>query len=349
MVDLNQAVNINPEISWVGVTDEKTPFKANSYVLNDGDEAVLFEPGSTLYYAGVRDKVQKVVSTRKIRYILLSHQDPDLCASVPLWEEALGTNQFQIVTHSRTAVLLRHYGIRSKYYLVDQNDWSLTLRSGRKLEFLFTPWCHCPGTFMTYDKRTRFLFSGDVFGALTYDWSLFAGNNYTEAMRGFHEDYMASSEHLRAAMSKLSPLMISQILPQHGSIITQNVDHHIRSLSNLRCGLSLMQKDLFANKEVPGGAAKKDYSDLITFVLERQKGVLGLEQTFSVAREISGLEIDHEGNLLSLKGDGKEILGRLLNRYHERYGHWAVLNCRLALIARANDYKLELPRLQSLQ
>ncbi|MBI1824191.1 MAG: MBL fold metallo-hydrolase [Nitrospirae bacterium] len=90
--DINRAVEISPGITWVGVTDEKTPFKCNPYVLDDGEEAVLFEPGSQLYFAGVQDKVKQTVPLNKVRYILLSHQDPDLCASVPLWEEAMGTN-----------------------------------------------------------------------------------------------------------------------------------------------------------------------------------------------------------------------------------------------------------------
>lgn len=36
--DVTRSVEICPEISWVGVTDEKTPFKCNPYVLDDGLE-----------------------------------------------------------------------------------------------------------------------------------------------------------------------------------------------------------------------------------------------------------------------------------------------------------------------
>lgn len=343
--DPTRSVEICPGLSWVGVTDDKTPFKCNPYVLDDGEEAVLFEPGSMLYYAGVRAKVLESVAAKKIRYILLSHQDPDLCASVPLWEAALGTNQFQIVTHSRTAVLLRHYGIQSKMYLVDQNDWVLPLRGGRVLKFVFAPWCHCPGTFMTYDDKTRTLFSGDVFGALTYDWKLYAGDHYTEAMRGFHEDYMASTPHLKSAMIQLDALRIDRIVPQHGSVIVRNVADHIRFLRGLRCGLTLMQPEIGPGRGESPKISKGGYRDLIALVLEREMGVVGKEQAIETAKGIVGLEVDERGNALAVKGDGKEILGRLLLKYHERFGSWAVLNCKMSLRAAAKEYGLELPKI----
>lgn len=344
-VDTTRAVTVGPGISWIGVTDEKTPFRCNPYVLEDGDEVVLFEPGSELYYQGVREKVSQVVSPRKIRYLVLSHQDPDLCASVPAWEEALGDRQFQIVTHSRTAVLLKHYGIKSKMYLVDRNEWVLRLGSGRTLQFVFAPWCHSPGTFMTYDDKTASLLSGDIFGALTYNWSLLADQSYPEAMRAFHEDYMASTPHLQAAMAKLDPLRIDRILPQHGSVIQQNVADCIAALKRLECGMTLMGR----SGEAPPGQAPKpqkgSYQELIAFVLDREKGVLGLERALVVAKGLPGLEVDELGKCLAVKGDGKEVLGRLLAAYQARYGAWAVLNCKLALTSLANEKRLELPKL----
>lgn len=345
--DVSRAVEIHQGISWVGVTDDKTPFKCNPYVLDDGEEAVLFEPGSTLYYAGVREKVLQAVPAKKVRHILISHQDPDVCASVPFWEEAYGVDKIQIITHSRTAVLLRHYGIRSKVYAVDQNDWVLPLRGGRVLKFVFTPWCHSPGTFMTYDEKTRTLFSGDVFGALTFDWSLYVGDHhYTEAMKGFHEDYMASTPHLQAAMTLLDALRIDRIAPQHGSIIQQQyIAAMIRFMKGLRCGLTLMQQEAGSGKEATPKVQKEGYRDLIAFVLEREMGVLGRDEAIAAAREVAGLELDERGNVVSVKGDGKEVLGRLLLKYHESFGTWAVLNCKLALRAAAKEYGLELPRI----
>lgn len=333
--DVNRSVEIHPGIFWVGETDEKTPFKCNPYVLDDGEEAVLFEPGPALYYSNVREKVLQTVAAKKIRYIVLSHQDPDLCASVPLWEESLRSNQCQIVTHSRTANLLGHYGIKSKMFLVDQNDWVLPLRGGRVLKFLFTPWCHSPGTFMTYDEKTRTLFSGDVFGALSFDWNLFARENYISAMRLFHEDYMASTPHLQAAMKRLKSMAIDRIAPQHGSLIDHQLNDHISALQNPR-----------ETHSPPLNIQKRSYQDLIAMVLEREVAILGEERAITTAREITGLKVDDRGNVLGVKGDGKEVLGRLLARYHERFGDWVAHHCKQILFTMSKEYGLELPKIR---
>lgn len=198
---------------------------------------------------------------------------------------------------------------------------------------------------MTYDDKTKSLFSGDVFGGLTYDWSLYAGEYYTEAMKAFHEDYMASSPHLKEAMIRLSPLQIDRILSQHGSVIGQNVSKPIAFLKNLKYGLTLMQPSVEPARGAAPTALKGSYHDLIAFVIEREKRVLGLEKTVATAKEVPGLEVDDRGNILSVQGDGKDILGRLLDRFDARWGIWTVLNVKMALRAMAHNYKLELPNL----
>ncbi|MBI4715410.1 MAG: MBL fold metallo-hydrolase [Nitrospirae bacterium] len=366
-VDIARPVEVVSKIHWVGAVDAESPFKCNPYLLDDGDEAVLFEPGSLLAYPGVLQKVIQTLPLPKIRYIVLSHQDPDLCGSLSEWGKVLNPARVQVVTHSRTAVLLRHYGASFPFYLVDQMNWTLRLSSGRELRFLFAPWCHCPGTFMTHDAKSRSLFSGDIFGAITYDWTLYAGEHYAEAMRSFHEDYMASTHHLLHALSKLPDLAIDRILPQHGSIIHRDVPRFIEALQSYRCGIDLLvgsepspasrwegapkrSPEGEGQEEYPPSGMKvpvtpqKGYRDILAMVIEREIGVLGLENTLSAAREIDGLEVDDRGNLVGFfENDGPAILLRLLALLERRYGHWAVLNCRLMLHDLFREYGLEIP------
>lgn len=123
---------------------------------------------------------------------------------------------------------------------MDENDWKLTLKSGRTLQFISTPYLHFPGAFMTYDEKSKVLFSSDIFGALSYDWDLYANEYYIEAMKAFHESYMPSREILKHSMDKLDDLDIELIAPQHGSIIKKNqVREYIETLKNLECGANL--------------------------------------------------------------------------------------------------------------
>jgi flavorubredoxin len=141
------------------------------------------------------------------------------------------------VTHSRAWFLIPFYGTRSEYYRVDENGWKLTLRSGRTLRFIFTPYLHFPGAIMTYDEKSKILFSSDVFGGISYDWGLYAKEWYLEAVKAFHENYMAHHDYLKHAMEKLEKLDISMICPQHGSIIPKDkVKEFIAALKDLPCG-----------------------------------------------------------------------------------------------------------------
>jgi len=243
-IDVSKPVEIAPGVSWIGFYDKNAGFHCNSYLVLDGDQAVLFDPGSVPHFPRVLSKVCRLVSFDQITHIIVTHQDPDLCASIPKFEELIyGVGgSCRIVTHSRASVLIPHYGVRSEFYNVDMNGWTLKLKSGRQFDFIFAPYLHFPGAFMTYDRQTKILFSGDLFGAFSFDWSLFANENYVEAMKAFHESYMPGNMFIRAAMEKLDKFDIKTIASQHGSIINRDVQKHIDVLKNLECGDYLVDR-----------------------------------------------------------------------------------------------------------
>lgn len=77
-------VEIASGIYWVGVNIAESGLHRNPYLIIAGDEAALVDPGSPLDFPYVLQSVTSLVSLDKIRYIILQHQDPDLCASTPL-------------------------------------------------------------------------------------------------------------------------------------------------------------------------------------------------------------------------------------------------------------------------
>ncbi len=236
-LDYSKAIEIGENTFWIGFNEEGSGLRCNPYLIIDNDESILIEPGSVLHFPHVIDKVKQIIKLNQIKYILVSHQDPDLCSSIPLFKAEINNPDLQIITHSRASVLIEHYGARIPYYLIDQNNWHITLKSGRKIQFVFTPYLHFPGSFTSYDITTKILFSGDLFGAFTFQWGLYANDHYAEAMKAFHENYMPSKDILFHSMSKLEKLDIQQIAPQHGSIIQGNqVQKMISELKNLECG-----------------------------------------------------------------------------------------------------------------
>ncbi len=230
------------QIYWVG-SEEETNFRCNAYLFVSGEQACLIDPGSKWHFAQVRDRVAQVMDPGRVTHVIVHHQDPDLCASIPEW---LSLNPgIEVLTNSRAAVLIPHYGFdRERVRCVD--GMSLAVRGGGELRFLSAPFMHFPGAFATYDTVSGYLFSGDIFAAVSGDWQLFADDfdSHSGFMELFHIDYMASNKALRGFVASIRGLDIRAILPQHGSIIRGcDVERAFRWLEALPCGLDLIYPD----------------------------------------------------------------------------------------------------------
>lgn len=239
-LNYDDAVAVTKDIHWVGFYDKQAQLHCNPYLLIDGEDVVLFDPGSIPHFPIVMRKVIDLVNPSDITVVVASHQDPDVCANLPVLEDVIDRTDLKIVAHTNTIRLINHYGLRSNLYAVDENDFKLTLKTGRVLEFLFTPYLHSPGAIVTYDRNTRSLFTSDIFGAISKNWSLFASGDYLHAMKAFHQVYMPSNRILKPCMQRLAQLEIDRILPQHGSILEgDQIQAAIDYLMALPCGLDL--------------------------------------------------------------------------------------------------------------
>lgn len=238
--NFDRAIEITPEIYWVGYHDQNTNLHCNPYLLIDKDESILFDPGSIPHFPTVMRKIIELVNLEKISTIVISHQDPDVCGNLALLEDVLDHTSLKLVAHTNTIRLINFYGLHSRFYPVDKHDFQLSLKSNRILKFLFRPYMHSPGTIVTYDPKSKSLFTGDIFGALSEKWSLFRKNDFLEPMNDWHQQYMPNHELLKNCMELFEKLEIDRILPQHGSVLVgKQVSTAINHLKRLSCGVDL--------------------------------------------------------------------------------------------------------------
>ena len=226
------------DIYWVGFGDSEAGFSNNPYLIVDRDEAVLIDPGSRAdeHYNTVKRKVEEVIDPKKIKYMIVNHQDPDLCASLPLFEEIVSP-EVKIIAQLRTSLFVPYYGTKSEIITVDDGD-IFKLKSGRELIFVTTPYVHFAGAMVTYDTKTKTLFSSDIFAAFSINWTLYADENeyYIEAFKAFTEPYIGCKKPLLSALEKISKIPIERICPQHGSIIDNDIEKYIETAKNLDVG-----------------------------------------------------------------------------------------------------------------
>ncbi len=240
--DYDNSVAILSDIHWVGFYDKEADLHCNPYLLIDDKDTILFDPGSIPHFANVFRKVIDLVKPNDITNIIVSHQDPDVCGNIAVVEDLIDNDRLKIVTHSSATRLIRHYGIKTPFYEVDENGYKLALSSGRVLEFIYIPYLHSPFAIATYDTKTKTLFSGDLFGAITKDWDLFTYDKSFTTIDAWHKFIVPNNQILKSCMNQLKSLKIDRILPQHGSVIQgEDVSKTIEHLENLPCGADLLK------------------------------------------------------------------------------------------------------------
>ncbi|CAA6604726.1 Diguanylate cyclase (GGDEF) domain-containing protein [Rhodospirillaceae bacterium LM-1] len=240
-IDPAKPLELAPGVWWVGSHQNGDSFQAHTYLIADGDQSVLVDPGGRRTWPEVYSKVCQVVPFAHIRYFICQHQDPDITASLVEIDPLVSRDDACIVTHWRAQMLMKEYGLKLPFLCVEKNGWRLNTME-RELKFVFTPYAHFPGAFCTFDETSGILFSSDLFGGFTDGFKLFAEDeSHFEAIRPFHEHYIPSNEVLVHAVEKIRKLPLALIAPQHGRLIPGHLAPYIFDrLSGLDCGLFLL-------------------------------------------------------------------------------------------------------------
>ncbi len=234
-------ISLGDGVWWVGSVLPNDQFQCHVYLIENENESILIDPGSKLTWNRTREKILQITPLENIKYIIAHHQDPDITSCIEDILEEIGGNGRYLVTHWRSATLLKHYGWKIGFYEVDRNDWKLTAGK-RRLKFLFTPYLHFPGNICTFDERSTILFTSDIFGAFTEKFSLFVEDpkSYFEQMKMFHTHYMPSKEILNHGLDAIERCDARMIAPQHGSIIKkEHIGYLISRLRRLDVGIFL--------------------------------------------------------------------------------------------------------------
>jgi len=232
----------NHSIYWLGVAEDNA-FRINIYLVNDGNQSIIIDPGSRPYFESIKQHIIDLGFYDKLEAMVLCHQDPDVAASMYDWLQE--KPDLKVITSSRTNVLLPHYGI-SDYDYYDsglENNNRFVFNSGRELKFIEAPFLHFPGAFATFNEFANVLFSGDIWAAIDIDYQFVVTDfeDHSIKLDLFHIDYMASNLASKSFAEKLINLKIDTILPQHGSIIPKKfINNAINYLKELKCGLDVI-------------------------------------------------------------------------------------------------------------
>ncbi len=231
------AVEIKPDVYWIGVNDRTTDLfeglwpitsegvSYNSYLIDDEKKAII---DLTKSFKGDEylNQIDEVIDLSKVDYVVVNHMEPD--HSGVLRTLIRTAPQVTLLGSAKTKEMLESFfSIKENVRVVNDGD---TISLGKRtLKFFSTPFLHWPETMMTYEVSQRILFPCDAFGgygairgAIFDDQCKDFEFYEREALRYYVNIVANFSARVLGAIEKLAGLPVDVIAPSHGLIWRKN-------------------------------------------------------------------------------------------------------------------------------
>ncbi len=232
--------------------EELTPasaVQANQFLIVHNEEAMLLDPGGHKVQSKLFSDISALIPIKRIKYIFLSHQDPDIVASINYW---LMTTEATALISKLWIRFLPHFGLDSKLegrvVPIEDKGTKITLGGDCELALIPAHFLHSPGNFQVYDPVSKILFSGDLGASLGQDYTFVKDfESHIKFMEPFHKRYMASGKVLKLWANMVRNLEIDTIAPQHGAVFKgkEMVEKFILWAESLSCGVDLLSEEIY--------------------------------------------------------------------------------------------------------
>lgn len=226
-------IEITSGIYWVGSNDRSSEYfegmwpikhegiSFNSYLIKDQKNAVIDLSGES-FADDLLDRLSKIVPLSELDYIVINHMEPDHTGALRMLTQ-VAPHAIILGTQKTKEMLASFYNITENVQVVKDGE---TLSLGtHELCFLSTPFLHWPETMMTYETRSKVLFSCDAFGGYgALNGSIFddAAIDVTwyenQALRYYANILSTFSKPVRTAAAKLKGLEVAITAPSHGLV-----------------------------------------------------------------------------------------------------------------------------------
>ncbi len=228
---------------------ERKVIDSNVYALSVDGQTLLLDPGGFEIFPQVFSALVEVAAPSSIEAAFVSHQDPDIASSLPLWSACNPDIAWHVP--KLWAGFIRHYGaLDADLREIPDEGGEMTLGSAR-LQFVPAHYLHSSANFHVYDPLAKVLFSGDVGAALLPPGhapfvdrrNIESGAAFDEHIKSaeyFHKRWMPSMAAKRDWVARVSKLDIDFLCPQHGAIYTgQNVRRFLDWFDDLKVGTAI--------------------------------------------------------------------------------------------------------------
>ncbi|HHG73987.1 MAG TPA: MBL fold metallo-hydrolase [Persephonella sp.] len=218
--------------------------QANVHFIVDSGQGMILDPGGHKVFKHLLSEVGGLIGIDNLKYIFLSHQDPDIVAAINGW---LMTTKAIALSSILWVRFIPHFGVDR--LVADrikgiQDEGTIVRLGNSDLYILPAHFMHAPGNLQVYDPVSKVLYSGDLGASLGQDYIYVEDfEQHIKYMEGFHRRYIPTSKILKAWVRMARQLDIETIAPQHGAIIKgkDNVNKFLDWLDDLQCGIDIME------------------------------------------------------------------------------------------------------------
>ncbi|CAM2011044.1 MBL fold metallo-hydrolase [Acanthopleuribacter pedis] len=217
--------------------------QANQHMIIDDGLALLLDPGGHKAFKPTLAQVTGLIRAADLKYLFLSHQDPDIVAAINGWLLASDAEAYCSKLWVR---FVPHFGLDKylQHRLHAVPDEGMVLELGRnKLHLLPAHFLHSAGNFHLYDPVSRILYTGDLGASMGIDYAFVDDfESHRAYMEPFHQRYMACNKAMRTWARMARRLDIDTIAPQHGAAFRgpEMVNQFMDWAENLACGIDLL-------------------------------------------------------------------------------------------------------------
>ena len=229
--------------------DERRVIDSNVYIVESNGHSALLDPGGFEIFPQVFAAMGEVVQPSSVGTAFVSHQDPDIASSLPLWNACNSSIEWHIPVLWEG--FIRHYGaLDAKFCSISDEGGSMVV-GGRKLELIPAHYLHASANFHVYDAEAKVYFSGDVGAALLPPGhSIWVGRQGSDSSKSFdehiqhakffHQRWMPSNAAKKDWIDRVRQLDIEFLCPQHGAIYAgENVQRFLNWFDGLTVGTAL--------------------------------------------------------------------------------------------------------------
>jgi flavorubredoxin/flavin reductase (DIM6/NTAB) family NADH-FMN oxidoreductase RutF len=203
---------------------------ANSFVIKGDKKALIDPPGSSftdVFLTGLDSRF----NVKLIEYVILGHINPNRGETLKKLLEV--APQITFVCSNPAAIALPAILERDDLKIINiKGDDSIDLGQGHILKFILAPTPRWPDRMLTYDTKTRVLYSDKLFGCHVCGDQVFdeGWEAYSEDRRYYFDCLMApAAKQIEAALDKIAEYPIAFYATGHGPL----VKYGLTELTNL--------------------------------------------------------------------------------------------------------------------